>query len=163
MKEVSKKMFVPNALRKIVAKVRADCTTCRIIMRQTVELEMKKHKFPRTMLAPVFYNVMADIAYGFRGQPFKNARKRVDVYALVIVCLLTGATNIMALEGLETQDIVSAIQTHSCRHGVPAEVFIDNGSQLKALKHAKFSILDADLQLQDALGLRLTVSNAKSH
>ena len=99
----------------------------------------------------------------FRGQPFKNARKRVDVYALVIVCLLTGATNIMALEGLETQDIVSAIQTHSCRHGVPAEVFIDNGSQLKALKHAKFSILDADLQLQDALGLRLTVSNAKSH
>ena len=163
MREVSKKMFVPNAPKRIVAKVRADCTKCKIIMRQTVELEMKRHKAPRTTLAPPFYNMMIDIAYGFRGQPFKNARKQVDIYALVMVCLLTGATSIIALEGIETQDVVSAIQTHSCLHGVPAEVFVDNGSQLKALKHASFSLRDADTRLFDALGLRITVSNAKSH
>ena len=45
--------------------------------------------------------------------------------------------------------------------GSLAEIFIDNGSQLKGLKHTKFSVLDADLLLQDALGLHLTVSNAK--
>ena len=45
--------------------------------------------------------------------------------------------------------------------GSLAEIFIDNGSQLKGLKHTKFSVLDADLRLQDTLGLHLTVSNAK--
>ena len=115
------------------------------------------------MIAPPFYNVMIDIAYGFQGQPFKNARKKVNVYALVIVCLLTGATSIIALEGIETQDVVLAIEKHSYLHGIPAEAFIDNGTQLKALQHASFSIQAIDTQLQDSLGLRVSVSNAKSH
>ena len=163
MREISKKMLVLNAPKKIIAKVRADCTRCKIIVKQTVELEMQKHKFPRTMIAPPFYNVMIDIAYGFQGQPFKNARKKVNVYALVIVCLLTGATSIIALEGIETQDVVLAIEKHSYLHGIPAEAFIDNGTQLKALQHASFSIQAIDTQLQDSLGLRVSVSNAKSH
>ena len=112
MREISKKMLVLYAPKKIIAKVRAYCVKCKMIIKQTVELEMQKHKFPRTMIAPPFYNVMIDIAYGFQGQPFKNARKKVNVYALVIVCLLTGATNIIAIEGIETQDVVLAIEKH---------------------------------------------------
>ena len=163
MREISKKMLVLDAPKKIIAKVRADCVKCKMIIKQTVELEMQKHKFPRTMIAPPFYNVMIDIAYGFQGQPFKNARKKVNVYALVIVCLLTGATNIIALEGIETQDVVLAIEKHSYLHGIPAEVYIDNGTQLKALEHAEFSVQAIDTQLHDSLGLRVSVSNAKSH
>jgi hypothetical protein len=163
MREISKKMLVLDAPKKIIAKVRADCVKCKMIIKQTVELEMQKHKFPRTMIAPPFYNVMIDIAYGFQGQPFKNARKRVNIYALVIVCLLTGATHIIALEGIETQDVVLAIEKHSYLHGIPAEVFIDNGTQLKALEHAEFSVQTMDAQLHDSLGLRVSVSNAKSH
>ena len=67
---------------------------------------MKKHHFARTMIAPVFYNSMMDIAYGFPGQAYLNARKRIDVFALVIVCILSGATDI--LEGLETQNVLYA-------------------------------------------------------
>ena len=41
---------------------------------------------------------MLDIAYGFPGVTYKNARKTIKVYALVFVCLISGATNILALE-----------------------------------------------------------------
>lgn len=163
MKQISKKMLVLNAPKRVVAKVREDCIKCKIILKKTVELEMQKHDYPRTMIAPPFYNSMMDIAYGFQGQSYKNARKRFDVYALVVVCLLTGATSIMALEGLETQDIVQALERHSSRHGVPAEIFIDNGTQLKAMEHAEFSVSDVNAQTYDKLGLKISVSNPKAH
>ena len=82
---------------------------------------------------------MLNIAYGFSGQPFKGARKTIKVYAIVIVCIMSGVTNIMALEGIETQDICQAIERHSARYGVPAEMFIDQETQLKAMEHAVFS------------------------
>ena len=106
---------------------------------------------------------MMDIAYGFRAQSFKNARKTYEIYALVIVCILTGATSILVLEGLETQDVIHALERHSARHGVPAHIFIDNGTQLKALKHAKFSIQQLNTQVQDSMGMEVSVSNPKSH
>ena len=162
-RELAKRMMVPNGAKRLISRIRSDCVRCKIILKKTVELEMQKHGAPRTMVAPPFYNSMMDIAYGFPGQPFKNARKRVEVYALVIVCLFTGATSILALEGLETQDVVHAIERHSWRHGVPAEIFIDNGTQLKAMKHAKFSVRDIDAQVFDNIGLKISVSNAKSH
>ena len=134
-----------------------------MILNKTIELEMAKHQFPRTMIAPPFYNSMMDIAFGFPGQPFKNARKRIEVYALVIVCLLTGATSILAMEGLETQDVVAALERHSARHGIPAHVFIDNGTQLKALSHVSFRLRDLQLQVSESMGMQLSVSNPKSH
>ena len=35
---------------------------------------------------------------------------------------MTGATNILALEGLETADVVQALERHSSRHGIPAVI-----------------------------------------
>ena len=75
---------------------------------------------------------------------------------------MSGATSILAMEGIETQDVTQALEKHSCRHGVPAEAYIDQGTQLKALEHAKFFI--KDLGAQDSLGIRrIIVSNAISH
>ena len=84
--------------------------------------------------------MMIDVAFGFKGQTFKKSRSVLKFYALVIVCILTGATNILLLEGLQTQDVVQALERHSSRHGIPSEVFVDNGSQLMALKEVEFSI-----------------------
>ena len=103
---------------------------------------MAKHAFPRTQIAPVFYNVMIDTVFGFKGKPYKQARKSIKVYALVIVCLLTSATSIIALEGLETQDVIQALEKHSSRYGVPANVFVDQGTQLVNLQNAEFSLRD---------------------
>ena len=77
---------------------------------------------------------MIDIVFGFVGQPFKRSRTKLKVYALVFVCILTGATNILVLEGLETQDVVLSIERHASRYGVPRELFVDNGTQVKALE-----------------------------
>lgn len=163
MREVAKKMFIPNGPKRIIKKIRQDCTRCKILLKKTVELEMQKHNFARTMIAPPFYNTMMDIAYGFPGQPFKGARTRIKVYALVMVCILTGATSIQAMEGIETQDIVQALERHARMHGVPAEVFVDNGTQLKALEHATFNLRDVHAQVFDDMGMKVTISAAKSH
>ena len=163
MKEIQKKMFVPNNPRKWVSKIRSDCSKCRLISKKTIELEMQAHAPPRTMIAPVFYNSMMDIAYGFTGKVFKNARKTYKLYALVVVCLLSGATNILVLEGLETQDITQALERHAVRYGVPSELFVDNGTQLKAMKHANFSIQTLDTYTRDSMGMKVSVSNPKSH
>ena len=84
----------------------------------------------------------------------------IKVYALVIVCILSGATNILAVEGLECQDVISGIERHASRYGVPATLFVDSGTQLKALKHASCSVWDIEAQIQDSLGIRIVVSNA---
>ena len=40
---------------------------------------------------------------------------------------------------------------------------LDKGTQLKALEHARFNVRDIDSQVHDSLGIRVQVSNAKSH
>ena len=45
----------------------------------------------------------------------------------------------------------------------PGFVYVDNGTQLKALQHAKLSIRDLDSQVQESLGIKIIVSNAKAH
>ena len=122
-------------------------------------------KFPdeKKDISPPFFNVQMDIVYGFQGRPFTKARSRCKLYALVIVCINTSATNILCLESISTQEVMNAILRHSSRYGLPSNIFVDNGSQLQALEHARFSLLDLDLQLWDAKGVRVMVTRPKSH
>ena len=163
VKEVFKEVMVIGGLRRLIRRIKEDCTTCKLLERQTVEIEMSEHPSSRTLIAPPFYNMMCDIAFGFKGRAFKNSRTTLKFYALVCVCLLTGATNVLLMEGLETQDLCCALERHASRHGVPSDVYIDNGTQLMALKHVSFSIRDANAQLYDSLGIRVHVSAAKAH
>ena len=163
VKEVFKEVIVPIGLRRMIRKIKADCTTCRLLERKVVEIEMSEHPSCRTIISPPFNSMMCDIAFGFKGSTFKNSRSTLKFYALVCVCLLTVAVNILLMEGLETQDLVAALERHSARHGVPSDVYVDCGTQLMALKHVRFSIRDADTQLYDSLGIRVHVSNAKAH
>ena len=163
MREVLKTMYVLNNPRRVIQQVRKSCSRCRMIHLKTLELEMGQHPQSRFQIAPAFYHCMADTVFGFKGRPFKNARTRIKVYALVIVCLMTSATSILAMEGLETQDVILAIERHSARHGVPSTIFVDQGTQLMSLENAQFNIRDANAQLHDSLGLKIVPSTAKSH
>ena len=163
LREVFKTMMVLNNPRRIIQRIRRDCTRCRLIAKRTLELKMASHPSARTHITPPFYYCQVDTVFGFKGQPYKNARKTMKIYALVIVCVLTGATNILAVEGLETQDIIQAIERHASRHGVPAVLYIDNGTQLIALENTVFNLRDMQTQVYDSLGLKVVVSNAKSH
>ena len=163
VKEVFKEMFVIGGLRELIKKIKSQCITCRKLERSTVELKMDVHPAARTTIAPPFYCSMVDIAFGFAGKAYNKSRARVKIYALVFCCLLTGATNILALEGIETGDIVQAIERHASRHGVPGELYIDNGSQLKTLEGVTFKIRDVDTRVYDSHGIKVYVSNAKAH
>lgn len=163
LREINKVMWVINNPRRIIQKIRRDCTKCRIIAKRTIELRMLNHPSARTNITPPFYHCQVDTVFGFKGQLYKKARKSIKIYALVIVCILTGATNILALEGLETQDIVQAIERHSSRHGAPAVMYVDNGTQLMSLENITFSLRNLTFQIQDSMGILIKVSNPKSH
>ena len=52
-------------------------TKCRRIQLRTVELKMAAHTADRSTIAPPFYAVQMDIAYGFSAVPWKKARNKV--------------------------------------------------------------------------------------
>ena len=162
-REITKKMHVLDNPRGIVGKVRKDCTKCKMLLRKTLELEMANHGPHRTIISPPFHAIQMDIAYKFKAKAWVNSRQSFEIYALVIVCILTSATSILVLEGLETANVVQALERHSSRYGVPRYAFVDAGSQLVALHSAKFSLRDVDLAVHSNLGMSVQVSNPKSH
>ena len=126
-------------------------------------MEMASHPEPRTTLAPAFYNSQADIAYGLKAKPHINATSTIKIYALVIVCSLTTAVDILVIESLRTQEVVAAIMRHSSRYGLPSSIRVDNGSNLVSLQSAQFQTQDLDLSLSRQAGIRIDVSAAKAH
>ena len=168
LNEVMKYVFPIHNPRRLIQAVRKKCPRCRMLLKKTLELEIGNHPQSRYQIVPAFYHSMCDIVYGFRSKVFKNSRStrsqpEVKVYALVIVCLLTSATSILVLEGLETQDVVMALERHSSRHGVPSCLFVDQGTQLTSLDKVEFNLRDANLQLRHSLGIEIYPSTAKSH
>ena len=172
LRELMKTVFVTGNPRRIIQAVRKNCPRCRLLLRKTLELEIGNHPKSRLQISPPFYHCMIDICYGFKGKAHKYSRTKplksghnpgLKIYALVVVCLLSGATNILALEGIECQDIVAAIERHAARHGIPSVMFVDQGTQLRALQNAEVSIRDANNNLRDSIGLEIVPSTAKSH
>lgn len=159
MREVLKEMMPIQGLRNLIKRIKSDCLKCRKLERKTIELQMSQHPSSRTIIAPPFFQMMVDIAFGFKGQTFKKSRTTLKFYAFVGVCILTGATNILLLEGLQTQDVILALERHSSRHGIPSEVFVDNGT----LKDVEFSIRDIDTEVYRFMGIRVHDFTAKSH
>ena len=77
-REISKKMHVIKNPRQIIAKVRHDCTHCRIMFKKTLELEMANHGPSRTIMAPPFHSVQIDIVYKFKAKAWKRSRQTLD-------------------------------------------------------------------------------------
>ena len=126
--------------RAVIHSYKSHCTHCRITMKKIVDMELAQYPAVRTTVAPPFWAVQLDIAMSFAAKPTINSRKTFPCHALVIVCLLTSATNILAMDGLMTQAVVQAIERHSARYGVPAKLFVDCGTQLEKLQDASFSL-----------------------
>jgi hypothetical protein len=106
---------------------------------------------------------MLDIATGFRGKPTKNSREYVAVYALVMVCMTTSATSILALEALSTTAVIQALERHAARYGMPAELYVDSGTQLINLRNADFDIRGIEgIQLR-GMAFKVNVASPKAH
>ena len=155
IRDVYKKMRVSKGLRKLVKKITQDLVKCKIKMKKVSEVKMV-YKHPLSCFNGGY-------SIWFQGKPFKGARKELKVYSLVIMCLLSGACNILAMEGCQTQDVVASIARHSARYGVPGYIYINNGTQLKALKHSSMSLRDVHTQVQDSLCIKVVFSTEKAH
>ena len=165
LREVCKVVFPISNPKRVIQSVRRNCPRCRLIMRKTLELEIGNHPQSRFQIVPAFYHCMCDIVYGFHARPFKDSRSKQNfkIYALVLVCLLTSATSILALEGLECQDVVMALERHSSRHGIPSTIFVDQGTQLVSLEKLNVTVRDASLNLKESLDIEIIPSTAKAH
>ena len=163
LREISKIAWPINNPRKYLQRIRRDCTHCRRIRRITAELRMMPHNEARNTIAPPFYAVQMDTVFGFHALIHQRARKTVKVYALIICCLFTGATNILLIESLSTRNVLQALDRHAMRYGVPAIAHVDNGSQLIALKNVSFQVNEFGAIAYDSLGIQIRVSNPKSH
>ena len=163
MREILKHIFPLHNPRAVIQKIRQNCVKCRIIEKKTCELRMRSHPSTRTTLAPVFYNLQLDICYGFVSKPHRQARTTMPIYALVGVCLLSSASSIMALESLETQEVILALERHCSRYGVPNTCFVDNGSQLLSLQNTEFNLREVHANVSDSLGLTIMPTTPKNH
>jgi hypothetical protein len=99
-------MPVGGNVRAKIAAYRRACTKCRRRLKDRIQKEVGDYPKSRSTVAPPFYHVMLGIATGFRGKPTKNSREYVAVYALVMVCMTTSATSILALEALSTTAVI---------------------------------------------------------
>ena len=79
VREVFKEFFVEGGLRQVIRSIKANCVTCKLLNKETIEVEMSPHPPARTTLAPPFWSSMVDIAYGFSGQSYKKSRTRVKI------------------------------------------------------------------------------------
>ena len=70
---------------------------CRSLAKKIIEVEVVTYPAAKTTIPRPFHNSMIE-AFGFSGQPFKRSRTKLKLYALVFVCILTGATNILVLK-----------------------------------------------------------------
>ena len=163
LREVVKTFWPINNPRKIIHRVRKDCPRCRMIARKSFELQFQDHAQERTVLAPPFYACQADVVFGFQASIYPRARKTKKCYALILCCILTGATNILVMEGLSTRDVIQAIERHGARYGVPAKIYVDNGTNLIKLADVTFNMRNLQSQMRDLACIDVSISMPKAH
>ena len=149
--------------RRLIMAVKRGCSKCRLTLKLVVGAELADLHQMRVTIAPPFYAIMADIAMGFKAKPTATHRKCFNANALVVVCLLTSATSIMVLDGLDTQAVVMALERHASRYGVPGHVFVDAGTQLEKLKSTEFSLRDMSGRIATEKRFSVTVATPKAH
>ena len=124
---------------------------------------MAKHKSPRITLAPPFTFCMGDLAQDFLTKSRFSGRQSMKAPALVLCCLLSGATAIYMLEDWSTQSVAQALERHGCRYGFPSQLYVDSGSQLKKLSSTTYSIIDLTTSLRSKFCCEIVVAPPKSH
>jgi hypothetical protein len=157
------KRFHPVRPRKFLTQLLGDCIKCKILRRKVLEREIAKHKAPRLTLAPPFTFTMGDVAQDFKCKSRFTGRQTMKAPALVLCCLLSGATAIYMMEDWSTSSVMQALERHACRYGFPSQLFVDSGSQLKKLSSVSYSIADLSTLTRSKFHCELVVAPPKSH
>ncbi len=162
--EIQKRFHVING-RKMIAALIKDCIKCKIIRKKTLNQAMKNHSSLRLTFAPAFFIVMIDLAQDFLTKTRFQSRGKDTMRcpALVIVCVVTGSTNVLMCENWSTQSVILALTRHSNRYGAPKILIVDQGSQLKKLKEVSFNLNSFVNAASSKVSCQVIVSAAKHH
>ena len=115
------------------------------------------------MIAPPFYAIQLDVCSPFVAHCIHGKRSRIPIFALVIICVTTGAVGIYALEKEDARSIVKAVIRHSCRYGFPSINFTDKGSGIGKASKLKVILRSATDQLSRQIGLENHFKAVQSH
>ena len=156
-------MPIGGSSRVKIMTFRRGCHKCRRRLKERIRMEVGDFPLVRSTVAPPFYHSMIDIATGFRAKATKNSKEYVPVYALVMVCVTTSATNILVMESMTTNAVLEALERHASRYGMPGELFVDSGTQLVNLQNAEFDLRSLDGARYRCMSFKITIANPKAH
>ena len=147
----------------VVQNIRQGCQRCRRILKQTMEEKMGEIPMEKLIVSPAFSFSQIDTAGPFYAFSRHNFRSKVEVNALVISCITTSATNILALELLDGPSIVKALLRHSFRHGYISVGFIDLGPGLVKGCNAVVQLSDYAGAIRGSTGMRVIPKPPQNH
>ena len=147
----------------VVKSVRDECQRCRIILKRHIKEKMGDIPIEKLVVSPPFSFVQIDTGGPFPAFSRHGQRSKVEVNAMVIVCVTTGAVSIMALEDLEAPTVVKALVRHSCRHGYPIIGYTDKGTGLRKGLGVQVELTNHELLINKEVGMKIIVKPTKSH
>ena len=130
MVEIRQKAWVLCGLAECKSIV-WNCVTCK--RREPRAIEQKMAPLPDFRLEPkddlpvAFASAGLDVAGPFETKQGRG-KTRMKRYMLLICCATFRAVHIEMLCGLETSDILLALQRFACRRGIPLELVSDNAT-----------------------------------
>lgn len=129
--------------RDLANEVRDSCVFCKRFKMKLLEAEMGKLHDTRLTIAPPFYNCQIDLMGPFLAICEHNHRSTVKIWGLVFKDPATCAVSVYVMQQYNTAAFLQAYTRFSSRHGHPAKLYMDAGSQLvKAGKEMEISLVD---------------------
>ena len=147
----------------VVKAIRDGCQRCRRILKKHIKTKMGDVPLEKLMIAPAFSYLQADTAGPFPAYSRHNQRSTVEVNCLVLVCIVTGAVSLWALENLEAPSIVKAMLRHSTRYGFPVTAYCDKGPGLQKGLRMRVDITDFTTLLRREIGMNIVAKPTHSH
>ncbi len=147
----------------MVKAIRDGCQRCRRILKRHIKTKMGDVPVEKLMIAPAFSYLQADTAGPFPAYSRHNQRSTIEVNCLVLVCIVTGAVSLWALETLEAPSIVKAMLRHATRYGFPVTAYTDKGPGLRKGLTMRVDITDYATLIKRDLGMNVIPKPTHSH
>ena len=115
---------------KLAEKVSKECQTCIIKRKELVSQRMGDLPERKFDVCPPFTNVTLDLAAPILVKSMVNSRANMKAWPLVIVCLNTGAVQVLLMHNYGAEAFLLQWSHFTSLRGNPRTVVSDRGSQL---------------------------------
>ncbi|HIM99666.1 MAG TPA: hypothetical protein EYM61_00620 [Deltaproteobacteria bacterium] len=149
--------------RQLLYFLKRDCKWCRILHAKTVDQKMGNISKSRICIAPPFYSCQADVMSPLLGYSAHHFKSVLHLFALAIICNVTGCVSLFILEKEDTAAITKAILRQSYRYGFPRYLFVDMGTSMKSSAKLTMDVRDLQTQLNRDLGMQIRVKATMDH